>query len=186
MRDLPSPKINPMLIAYICGGIIALVLLAGLLAPRDMGSAKTMRIAAPRDQVWPRISNLRELDKWNPWSAKDPNIEQQFTGTDGQVGSQMHWQSKVRGVGQGRQEITALTPHERVDMDIEFIKPRTGIAKGAVTMTGEDGAVDVTWSFQSKMPYPFNALMLVMNFEKAMDKDFTEGLTNLKALCESK
>ena len=44
-----------MLIAYICAGIIALVLLAGLLAPRDMGLAKTMRIAAPRDHVWLRI-----------------------------------------------------------------------------------------------------------------------------------
>lgn len=35
------------------------------------------------------------------------------------------------------------------------------------------------------MPYPFNALMLVMNFEKVMDKDFTEGLARLKALYEA-
>jgi hypothetical protein len=174
-----------VLITYICVGILALILLAGVIAPRNLSYAKTVQIQASRAVVWNRISTLRALDEWNPWTAKDPNMEQQFTGEDGSVGSQMHWHSKVRGVGEGRQEIRQVIPHERVNMDIEFIKPRTGLSQGVVSMEGTDGAVDVTWSFESTMPFPFNAMLLIINFEKAMDKDFGQGLGKLKALCEA-
>jgi hypothetical protein len=35
------------------------------------------------------------------------------------------------------------------------------------------------------MPYPFNLMKLFMNMEEMMDKDWNNGLTKLKTLCEN-
>lgn len=42
----------------------------------------------------------------------------------------------------------------------------------------------VTWGFSGKMPYPLNAISLFVDFDEMLGKDFSDGLTNLKAILE--
>ena len=175
-----------MLVLYIILGILAAFLILALTINRDLTYEKRVLINAPHETVWQNISSLRAVDQWSPWGQRDPNMDKTFTGEDGAIGSQLAWESKMRGVGVGRQKITAIDPGKRVNTELEFIKPRTGLALGYLTVAEVNGAIEVAWGFTSKLPFPFNAMKLFINFEKAMDKDFGEGLAALKAICEGK
>jgi hypothetical protein len=42
----------------------------------------------------------------------------------------------------------------------------------------------VKWGFTGTMPRPLNLMMLVMDMELAVGKDFDSGLSNLKSILE--
>jgi len=43
----------------------------------------------------------------------------------------------------------------------------------------------VTWGFSGKNKFPTSIIMLFMNMDKAVGKDFEEGLQDLKEIIES-
>ena len=173
-----------MLALWILLGVIGLIVLLTLFTSTDFDYAKSITINAPKEKVWKHISSLRALEEWNPWSKKDPNIKQRYEGEDGTVGSQYFWESDHKSVGHGRQEIKSIETRKQIENEIEFIKPRRGTSTGFIKMEGEDGNINGTWSFHSKMPRPFNLMKLVMNFDKLMDADFSRGLNDLQKICE--
>ena len=165
-------------------GIILIPFVLALFVPKELNYQKSIIINAPRDKVWPKVSSLEAMDEWNPWQQKDPNMQRTVTGEDGKVGSSHHWKSDVKGVGEGKQTITALDPPNRMDSRLEFIKPFKSLASGFVTVDDAGEGTKVTWGFESRMPYPMNIMKLFMNFERSMDKDFGQGLSTLKNQCE--
>jgi hypothetical protein len=173
-----------MIILYVILGIVLLVLLAGLLVSKDANYEKSIEINADINTVWGHVSTLSAMDKWSPWSSKDPNMKRSLTGTDGTVGAKQSWESKMKNVGEGSQTITRVEAPSLLETRLEFIKPFKSIATAYVKLSEKGNQTWVTWGFKSKMPYPMNLMKLFMNFEKAMDKDFGEGLAKLKALCE--
>jgi hypothetical protein len=65
------------------------------------------------------------------------------------------------------------------------------------SFSGEDGTVGfvsaidasntkVSWAFSGSFPYPMNIMKLVFNLEKAIGKDFQQGLENMKTIIEKK
>lgn len=174
-----------MIILYVILGIILLVLIAGLIISKDANYEKSIVIAADREKVWQFVYKLSEMDKWSPWSTKDPNMKSTLTGIDGTVGAKQSWESKMKNVGEGSQTISKLVKPSLVETKLEFIKPFKSKADAYINLSQEGNNTRVTWGFKSKMPYPMNLMKLFMNFEKAMDKDFGQGLNKLKELCES-
>jgi len=173
-----------MIFLYIILGIIVLILLLGLFVSKDMSYEKSIAINAPANAVWPFVGSHNGMDKWNPWHNKDPKMERTLTGTDGTVGACSHWKSEVKGVGEGKQTFTKLESPSLAETKLEFIKPFKSIASGYLKLNETDGQTIATWGFDSQMPYPMNIMKLFMNFEKSIDKDFTEGLAKLKEISE--
>ena len=174
-----------MIILYVILGIILLLLIAGLFVSRDANYEKSITIAADSEKVWQYIYKLSAMDRWSPWSSKDPDIKMTLTGTDGNVGAKQSWVSKVKNVGEGSQTIDKIVKPKLVETKLEFIKPFKSKADAYVKLSQEGNYTIVTWGFKSKMPYPMNLMKLFMNFEKSMDTDFGQGLGKLKELCES-
>jgi hypothetical protein len=173
-----------MVILYIILGIVLLILVAVLLVSKDANYEKSILIAADREKVWQFVYKLSEMDKWSPWSTKDPNMKSTLSGTDGTVGAKQSWESKMKNVGEGSQTISKLEKHSLVETKLEFIKPFKSKADAYIKLAEESNKTRVTWGFKSKMPYPMNLMKLFMNFEKSMDADFGQGLNKLKELCE--
>jgi hypothetical protein len=173
-----------MIILYVILGIVLLVLLAGLLISRDMNYEKSIEINADIKTVWGHVSKLSAMEKWSPWSTKDPNMKSTHTGTDGTIGAKQSWESKIKNVGEGSQTIIKVEEPTLLETKLEFIKPFKSIAAAYVRLSHQGNKTRVTWGFKSKMPYPMNLMKLFMNFEKSMDKDFGQGLGKLKELCE--
>jgi Polyketide cyclase / dehydrase and lipid transport len=173
-----------MIVLYIILGIIAALLLAGLVIDKDIKATKEIVINKPVDEVFNYIKYLKNQQYYSKWATLDPNIKNEFRGTDGQPGSLNHWVGNKK-VGEGEQEIISIEEGKSLTTDLRFIKPFRSFAKAVMTTNAIDASsTKVTWGFESKMNYPMNVMKLFMNMNEMVGKDFSTGLTNLKNVLE--
>ena len=106
--------------------------------------------------------------------------------TDGtSAGTEMVHDIINGNVGEGEQEIIKLEEGKRIDLELRFIKPFEATDKAYMTVTPSgEGATDVAWGFDGKMPYPMNLMLLFMDFDSMLGPDLDAGLKDLKAILE--
>lgn len=173
-----------MIVLYIILGLIAAILLAGLVISKDISATREIVINKPVTEVFNYIKYLKNQQHYSKWASLDPAMKNEFRGTDGTVGFLNAWEGNKK-VGQGEQEITGIVEGKSLSTDLRFIKPFKSLAKAVMTTEAVDaGSTRVTWGFKSKMNYPMNVMKLFMNMENAVGNDFSTGLTNLKAVLE--
>lgn len=164
--------------------VIAFILISGIFISRSYHFERSISINAPKEEVWRNISLFSHFEQWDPWKVKDPHMSRSISGTDGTVGAVYSWKGN-KEVGSGSQTYTALRPYEHVMIDLDFKEPFETRAKVFYHLVPQGKAIKLTWGFDSKMPYPFNAIAyFFMDMDATMDKDFSAGLANLKKLCE--
>lgn len=166
-----------ILIGIVC--LIVIVCILGLILPKDYMVARSTVINAPKAVVLDHVKSLKTIEQWSVWSKKDPNIQQEFGGTDGEVGSWTTWKGNS-DVGEGRQEITAINDNS-VDLKLSM-QGMDSHVNFALADTAD--ATKVTWTIDGKMPFPWNAMRLFINMDKMIGKDFEEGLAGLKTMSE--
>jgi hypothetical protein len=168
-------------------GLIVLALLIALFVKKDYTVQREIVINKPKQQVFDYIRYLKNQDNYSKWAMMDPNMKKSYSGIDGQPGFVSSWESDNKDVGTGSQEIKGIKDGEKIDLGLHFIKPFEGRADAWMTTTAlSPEQTKVTWGFHSKMKYPMNIMLLVMNMEKMIGDDLSTGLNNLKKLMESK
>lgn len=107
-----------------------------------------------------------------------------FSGTDGEVGAISSWKGN-KEVGEGEQEIIKIVPGERVEGELRFFKPwkSTSACYLVVDETANRNS-KVSWGFTGSNKFPMSIMMLFMNMDKMVGKDFEEGLAALKEKLE--
>jgi hypothetical protein len=173
------------LLKYIGFGLLALIvfiLFVALFVPRSFVYEKTVVINAPIDSVWKNVNSLAALDKWSPWNDHDPNMKKEVWGEDGTVGAKQSWESEI--VGSGSQTIETVQKPVLFETKLDFYKPQKSHGKAYVKLVADGARTSATWGMTGSMPYPFNIMVLFMNMEKSMGKDWNNGLSKLKALSE--
>ncbi|MDB5127877.1 SRPBCC family protein [Mucilaginibacter sp.] len=169
----------------IFAGIIVVVLVLALIAPKAYTVQRSIIINAPRQQVFDYIKYLRNMDHYSKWVMTDPNKRMTYTGTDGTEGFNAAWDSDMKQAGKGHQTLEKIVDGERIDIRVVFIKPFAGVADTYIsTQTVTDDTTTVKWSFDSKMAFPMNAMLLFMNMDKMLGKDMEISLNNLKQILE--
>lgn len=173
-----------MIVVYIIIGIIATLLIAGLFVSKEMNASRDIVINKPVAEVFNYIKHLKNQQNYSKWATMDPNIKNEFRGTDGTVGFINSWVGNNK-VGTGEQEITGIDEGKKLNTELRFIKPFKSVAKSSMTTESiNDNSTKVSWGFESQMNYPMNVMKLFMNMEKAIGNDFSTGLNNLKTLLE--
>lgn len=173
-----------MIVLYIILGIIAALLLAGLVIPKGIKATKEVVINKPVSEVFNYVKYLKNQDNYSKWGSLDPAMKKTYTGTDGTVGFVSAWEGNKK-VGQGEQEIKGIEEGKKIDSELRFIKPFKALAQAKMTTDAVDSnSTRVTWGFESNMNYPMNVLKLFMNMEKSIGNDFSTGLANLKKILE--
>ena len=173
-----------MLVLYIVLGIVLLILILAAIAPKTYNVSRTIEINRPKDEVFNYLKYLKKQDEWSPWAKRDPNMEQKFTGTDGQVGAISYWNGN-KDVGEGEQELTNIVDGERIDSELRFLKPWKSTSDAYLIAEAMDAQkTKVVWGFSGKNKFPFSIMMLFMNMDKMIGKDFEEGLASLKEIME--
>jgi len=173
-----------MLALYIIGGLIVLILLVAALVGTAWRFERSILINAAVARVWQNINSLHAINQWNPWLDRDPNLHQEYTGTDGTPGAAYAWDSPVKNVGAGNQTITGVKENSEMTSRVVFIRPFAGVGDASIKITAEGAATRATWVMDSSTPYPMNIIKLFGVIEKNLDRDFTKGLNQLKALSE--
>jgi len=174
-----------MILIYIVASIIVLIILLVVISPKTYNVSRSIIIDKPKEIVFPYLRMIKKQDHWSPWKKKDPNMKQTFTGTDGEVGFKASWVGN-KEVGEGSQTITAIVENQQIDTHLVFLKPWQSESNGYYTVTdASPGQTKVVWGFKGKNKFPVTIFMLFFNMDKAVGKDFEEGLKNLKKELES-
>ncbi len=165
--------------------LIAIPLVAALFIKKDYAVEREVIINKPKAEVFEYVKYLKNQNKFSKWANLDPNMKQEFRGTDGTVGFVSAWESQSDDVGKGEQEIKGIKDGERIDYEIRFLKPFESTSPAYMTTETINGnQTKVKWGFSGHMPYPMNIMLGVMNMEKMLGDDFQLGLNNLKGIME--
>lgn len=169
-------------ILLVIGVLILLVLLAALFIPKEYSVEREITINKPGGEVYQYVKQLKNQENWSKWAMEDPIMHKEFKGTDGTVGFVYMWKSDK--IGEGEQEITRLLENELVESDLHFVKPFEGKAKASMaTQALSSGQTKVKWSFNSRLNYPMNFMVLFMDM--TLGRDLNTGLVNLKNVLEN-
>ena len=172
-----------LLVLYIIVGLVFIVTILGFIAPKSYEVSRNIVINKSLPETFNYLKSLKNQDNWSPWGERDPNMEKEFKGTDGEVGFISAWKGN-KEVGEGEQEIIGLVENELIETQLRFLKPFKSTSNAYIKVDDEQGATKVTWGFTGKNKFPVSIMMLFMNMEKAIGKDFEQGLTKLKSLLE--
>src|SRR5690606_10814008 len=142
---------------------------------------KTVIISKPLPEVRERIIDLENYSKWNPWQQMDPAAQKRITGRAGAPGHKYEWNGKKVGNG----SLTLRETDERnANFDLQFIKPMKSTASDNWHFEPiSQNETIVTWNNNGELPYP-SARLIGPLLKKNLDKQFNEGLSNLKKMCE--
>jgi len=170
-----------MIIIYILAGLIVGLLILAAFMPRTYKIEKTVVISRPLPEVRDRIINLENYSKWNPWQQMDPAAQKRITGRAGAPGHKYEWNGKK--VGNGSLTLRETDDHN-ANFDLEFIKPMKSKAKDNWHFDPvSENETRVTWNNHGDLPYP-SARLIGPLLKKNLDKQFNDGLSNLKKMCE--
>lgn len=174
-----------LIILLLIVGLFVLLLIIGLFTKKEYAVERDIIINKPRQQIFEYIKYLKNHDNFSKWAKMDPEMKKEYKGTDGNVGFISAWDSDVKNVGKGEQEIVRITEGSRLNMALRFIKPFAATAD-AYMITEDVGTnqTKVRWGLESKMKYPMNLMLLFMNMDKMLGEDLKIGLINLKVLME--
>lgn len=165
--------------------IIVIPLIVALFVKKDYAVQREVTINKPKQEVFDYIKFLKNQDNYSKWNKIDPAMKKSYKGTDGTVGFVARWESDNKNVGWGEQEIKKITPGERIDFELRFIKPFEATESAYMTTgTVNENQTKVTWGFNGHMNYPMNLMLLFMDMEKMIGGDLETGLNNLKSILE--
>ncbi|MEO7531258.1 MAG: SRPBCC family protein [Sediminibacterium sp.] len=174
-----------MIIICVVGAVIAIMLIAAALLSEDYTIETDIVINKPKQEVYNYLKILRHGEHYNKWVMQDPNLRKEFHGTDGTVGFIYKWDSDMKVVGQGEQEITALTEGKKIDYELRFFKPFKNVCGSSlVTEIVNDSQTTVSFSFYGKRNYPMRIFHFLLNLRKVLKKDLHASLVNLKTVLE--
>ena len=171
------------IIAAILLGAIVLIVLVGLILPKEMNLEREIVIEAPVDTVFPMVSDFRNFVSWSPWSELDPEAEVMFEGPMSQVGATYHWSGNEQ-VGKGYMEILRISTNDEIDLKLVFVSPWESVSDVYYKFENVDAGTKVVWGYTAQTPFPMNIFMKFMGMEKMLGHDYDKGLSKLKMLIE--
>lgn len=161
--------------------IVSVVLIAAYFMPKDYAVEREITINKPADSVFNYVRYLKNQNQFSVWATIDPKMKSTYKGTDGSVGAISAWESDVKDVGVGEQEITKITDGKRIDFALRFKEPMNDTAVGFMsTEAVSANQTKVKWGINGIFPYPMNVMMPMMKMDEMIGKDLQKGLENLK------
>jgi uncharacterized protein YndB with AHSA1/START domain len=164
--------------------IVFALLLAALLAtayaqPDQFTVTRTRTIAAAPERVFAELVSFRNWARWSPWEKLDPQMKKEFSGPPSGPQAAYHWVGND-DVGEGRMTILSVTPNQRVEIRLEFLKPFAATNQTIFSLTPAGEKTEVTWEMRGNQAFMMKVFSLFMNMDKTVGADFEKGLAGLE------
>lgn len=164
---------------------ISIVLIVAYFMPKEYSVEREITVNRPADSIFKYVRSLKNQNEFSVWAKRDPKINISYKGTDGEVGSVSSWESKVKEVGVGEQQITKITENRRLDFALRFKKPMEDTAVGFMsTEPVSENQTKVKWGISGVIPYPTNIMLPMLKMDQMIGNDLQKGLENLKEKME--
>lgn len=173
-----------MILKIFIGLIVVLALFLGYVSTRD-GKFRYERsglINASAEKIFPYISQFKLGAQWSPYE-KGLEMPKNYGGVEGQVGSWMEFGPSKSG--SGRIEILETISNQMVKLNLHMTAPFE--AKNLVTyrLSPEQNGTRFTWEMEGDGGFMGKLMNTLIDCEKMVGGQFTEGINNLKVLIES-
>ena len=168
-------------LAWILGIILFIAIALIFFAPTSMHVERTVEINAPAAIVWNDIVKFEKFNEWNTWKQMDSTARFTITGEDGSLGATDSW--KGNRIGEGKLQHLSMDPYKSVTQKLTFITPFPAESDVFFHLSEAAGKTKVTWGFDTRYKRPQNVMTLFM--KGALEKDFDNGLSNLKSMAEA-
>jgi hypothetical protein len=172
----------PILLALAVLVVLFIVVVA--MRPSDFRVTRSAAMAAPPEQVYSQVNELRNWEAWNPWGKLDPNCSMTYEGPPAGVGASYTWAGNNK-VGQGRNTITESKPNQLVRLRLEFEKPMKATNTAEFSFQPDGDLTVVTWTMSGKNNFVGKAFGLVVDCDKMIGGQFEKGLAQMKSLVEA-
>jgi uncharacterized protein YndB with AHSA1/START domain len=173
--------LGPILIG--AGTLVAGVLGYAATRSNQFRVQRSARMDAPPERVFALINDFHHWPSWSPWEELDPAMTRTHSGPASGKGAIYEWLGNKK-VGQGRMEITASDPSEKVVIKLDFLKPFETHNTVEISVAPSGQGSEVTWAMFGSSPFLMKVMGVFMNMDKMVGKDFEKGLGRLKALVE--
>ena len=161
---------------------IAAVLLLALRQPDTFRVQRSTLVAAPADRIFPLITDLRQMNSWNPFIKRDAQIKGSYSGPATGAGATYVFEGKQAGSGSLR--ITDTAVPTRVAMKLDMSAPMDAHNDVLFVLEPEGGATRVTWTMQGASPFLGKVMGVVFSMDRMVGGAFEEGLAELKIRAE--
>jgi len=156
--------------------VFVIYLVTCFMGPKQMKMEKSMKINASPEAIYEEISDFGKWTAWSPWHKMDPNMKSTTIGNPGEVGHKQSWEKFVE-----------VIPNEFIKSEMHFMGEESTPAFSEFKLTPDGDATNVSWSMDGgDTPFLMRGMMMIMNFEKMLGDQFSEGLGNLKKIAEEK
>jgi uncharacterized protein YndB with AHSA1/START domain len=171
-------------ILIVVAGAIAAILIFAATKPDVFRVQRSLAIAAPPDKIFPYLSDYQRWPSWSPYEKKDPDMKRTFTGPPTGPGAIYEWDGD-KTVGQGRIEITEVSPNARLAFNLDMFRPLESHNKGEFTLEPQGGGTLVTWAMYGPAPYVTKLMQALCLMDRMVGGDFEKGLADLKTIAEA-
>lgn len=176
-----------MIFLYIVLGLLAVLVIAGLVMPSQYTIVRKDTISAPPAAVHAFVGYLDKWPEWMPWEQEDPSVITMLGDKTTGVGAKQAWTSSK--AGDGEIEFTECDENTGIAYDMTFImKNKRAPAKASIRYAPAGEGTEVTWSMEgdvaSMLPPVIRGLMKPI-MSGMIGKNFARGLTSLKGKVEN-
>jgi uncharacterized protein YndB with AHSA1/START domain len=163
---------------------VVILLIYAATRPNQFRIVRQVTIKAAPDAIFPRISDLRRFNEWNPFAKSDPAIKISYGSTSSGPGGSYSWESSGQA-GKGRMQITEADAPRRVVMSLQFDKPMKANNQVVFTVQARGTSTEVTWEMTGTYGFFHKTLGVIFNFDKMVGGEFEKGLVDLKSQAEA-
>lgn len=175
MKALKVLILVVLVLALIIGGV-------GMMLPGTYKAEESIVIKAKPETIFPLIGNLKQGEKWTPWSvAKDPTLKRAYINGEQGVGASMAWEGKT--FGKGSMTITASDPLKGIEYDLVFNEGQFK-SKGTLKMEVVTDGTKVIWTDAGDLGSNPISRWFGLMIPSFLGKDFQAGLASLKDVAE--
>jgi effector-binding domain-containing protein len=167
-------------ILYAVAALVALLLLSGLLLPRESRFVVSGTIDASPAAVFSLANDLRRLRLWSPASADDPDVRVHFSGPARGVGATVTWDGPV--AGSGTQTIVRSEPYRLIETLINA--GEAGESRTRMEITSGTGTAEVTWAFTHDYGFNLVGRYIGVLATGILRRDYQRGFDDLKDLAQ--
>jgi uncharacterized protein YndB with AHSA1/START domain len=146
---------------------------------------RSTTIAAPAERIYEQLADFHQWRSWSPWEDLDPALQRDYSGPESGTGAVYRW-SGNRKAGAGRMEIVRAVAGERVDIDLEFLKPFKARNDTSFVLTPRGESTDVLWTMTGKKTFAMKAMSMFGGMDKMIGPDFEKGLGRLRSVTEAR
>lgn len=174
------------LVFYIIIIIITFIAFLHAWSKKRYDLSHTVVINKPKMEVYSYLRQLWLQPNWMPWYARAKHLEVKFKGEVGELGETSYWKGKSK-LGEGIQKTVKIKEGKVYESQVVFLKPtKIQLLNYMAVKEIEPGKTKMVWGIRGIHRFPVSIIMHFYGIEKALGKDFEEGLFNLKKILENK